>query len=261
MPEPSAFDGLIHDLEQAMSSLTSKAEQHDPFARDGGRVYSANPVLEELPASGDLIASWTGYAAITFKQTFIDPFPALVQNQFLLVSMLRAALEAERTLWESARRDIDKIAETTLKALDAMHGSCHQTSWTLTFDIIAAVVGVALAIPTLGASEIGAAAVISLTAGAAGAGVVGDLPVESDKPDNGTKVGGHEVNEVIGSMRTAIQDYTTLVNDRESFIAQRLRGMVGTVHSRPDLFVSPRPALRDMNGGNATSGRYLGYST
>jgi hypothetical protein len=266
MPDPASFAPLISNIEAAMASLSSEATHDDPIA-GGGPIYTANPVLDQLPAAGDLIQTWTGEAAQAFKRGYIDPFPSLVRNQFLLISTLRSALQAEQAIWAAARRDIDQIAETTLKALDAMHGSCHQTSWTLAFDVVAAVVGVALAIPSLGTS-LGLTAVITLTAVGAGASVAADIPVEKQQPSGDlkiggkdVKIGGHEVNEVIQSMGQAIKQAITAVNQTEEYVAGRLRSMAGQVGGRNDLFVSPRPALRDMNGGNATNSGYLGYST
>lgn len=98
-PDPKSFDPMISHLKVALTTLCTGQDTRDPISSKGG-PYFANKALDEMPAAGDLIETWTGNAAIAFKAKFIDPFPSLVRNQFILVAALKAALEAEQAIWQ-----------------------------------------------------------------------------------------------------------------------------------------------------------------
>jgi len=82
---------------------------------------------------------WTGTAALAFKQKFLDPFPAVARNQFILVAVLKAGLEAHQSMWHSARADIDNVAHTTIDALDNTGGWSDKNQWNFTFTVLASV--------------------------------------------------------------------------------------------------------------------------
>ncbi|MGX7669175.1 hypothetical protein [Plantactinospora sp. DSM 117369] len=135
MPDPSAFDPMIEQLAVALNRLARGDSPKDPI---NGTPCFANPTLDELSATDPWLARWTGEAAAAFKTNFVDPFPSVVANQFILTSMLKSALEAERELWVNARADIDKIAHDTIAALEQVD-ECSTSEWTMTFTVTAAV--------------------------------------------------------------------------------------------------------------------------
>jgi hypothetical protein len=251
IPDPASFDPMIVSLENALKRLCSGQDTRDPISTNGG-PYAANIVLDEMRGSESYIENWTGSAAMAFKSNFIDPFPSVVRNQFILVSALKSALEAEQAMWKETRKNITDIAEQTLKVLDSM-GGCSSNEWTMTFTVVAAVVGVAAAIPTLGTST-----VLTLTAVGAAVSVVGAVPVE-DPPES--KISGGDSNQVLESMRKCITQETQLVNSTEDRIGNALKSLLGTVEGKPDYFVSKRPALADSSRVNVKDSRHMGYST
>ncbi|MGJ7908271.1 hypothetical protein ACOQFL_17550 [Actinopolyspora sp. H202] len=95
IPDPGSYDAPITALGRAMEQLSS-GEMKDPI--NGGNI-KANPDLTRIGSAGDTLDSWTGEAADNFKRNFLDPLPAVTKNQFLLLGVLRGALEAEQERW------------------------------------------------------------------------------------------------------------------------------------------------------------------
>jgi uncharacterized protein YukE len=251
IPDPKSFDSGINTLKQALAKLCTGQDTRDPISTNGG-TYLANRVLDEMTGSGDLIESWTGKAAMEFKSNFIDPFPSVVRNQFILVSALKSALEAEQAMWDAARHNIDDIAEQTNKALDGMHKSCSSHEWAITFTTVAAITGVLAAIPTFGGSV-----AITISAVGAVAWVAAAAPPE-DAPK--LKVGGGEVNAVLDSLNRAVTDATRLINETEARIAKSVSGILDTIHGNQDYFVAKRPGLVGSTKNNITDPDHMGYS-
>lgn len=249
-PDPRSLDPMIDDLKVALTTLSTGQDTGDPISSNGG-PYFANTTLDQMPAAGDLVETWTGAAAMAFKSKFIDPFPSLVRNQFILVAALKAALEAEQAIWSAARDNIDTIAETTLKALDSMHG-CNPTEWTVSFSVVSAVAGLVASVPALGTP-----AVITFTAVAGAASVAGSASVP-DPPELTIK--GRTVGDIFDSMYDCVKKEIDEANNSEDTVARALKDIVDTVDSHRDSFVAARPALAEVTT-TVTDPCYLGYST
>ncbi|SDP80644.1 hypothetical protein SAMN04487905_109153 [Actinopolyspora xinjiangensis] len=95
IPDPASYDAPIEALGSAMEQLSS-GEMKDPIS-DGN--IKANPDLTRVGSAGDTLEDWTGEAADNFKRNFLDPFPAVAKNQFLLLGVLKGALEADQERW------------------------------------------------------------------------------------------------------------------------------------------------------------------
>lgn len=61
--------------------------------------------------------SWTGSAAMGFKDSVLKPFPDSVINQRNLINEVREGVAAQRRIWINARKSAHSIAEATLKVL------------------------------------------------------------------------------------------------------------------------------------------------
>ncbi|QGK71718.1 hypothetical protein GIY23_21330 [Allosaccharopolyspora coralli] len=242
MPEASSYTGAIEAANDAMKQLSS-GEAKDPIS--GGNIL-ANPDLARAESAGDTLHDWTGAAADNFKRNFLDKFPYIAQNQFLLLGVLKGALEADQNRWGKADEDIRFLAQAVNDGLDNVLG-CGKNELAFTFSVVSAVAAVG-AIPFTG----GASAVIAAV-GAAGS--VGNAGVAASKV---VKKPGGSVDQVLKSMEDAIRELTKEIQDSGGKIAEALNGITGQVQGAKDSFVSPRPALAGMEGDVTTSERGLG---
>jgi hypothetical protein len=248
MPDPASYQPMIHELEGAMHTLSSGQGNSDPI---DGPIYPANPTLDKLTGTESYIENWTGRAAEDFKRNFVDPFPAVVRNQFLLSAVLKAALEAHQEMWKRARIDIDNIATATISALDHMD-DCGSNDWSLAFTVLGAVVAIAAVPVTDGASLFALAAVGSAASVASAVAPSGD-----DK----RRFSGESAGAVIAQMRTAIKLLADDIASQEAKIAKAMNETYGTVTSGRTSFVSNRPLLADANAGNVKGDQGLGYAS
>ncbi|HEU0240645.1 MAG TPA: hypothetical protein VFR11_15405 [Micromonosporaceae bacterium] len=249
MPDPAAYGPLIHDMGTAMRFLSTGQDNKDPV---DGLPFPANPVMDRLPGTEAYIENWTGRAAEDFKRNFIDPFPALLSNQFLLGSVLKGGLAAHAEVWRRARNDIDKIATDTLAALDHMN-DCGSNDWSMLFTVVGAVVSIAAVPVTDGASLyglafVGAAASVASSASGGGGGAE-------------RRFSGETAGAVISQMRQAISMLADDISGQERKIATAMTDSYATVRGSHSAFVSNRPLLAGANAGNVTTDAFLGYST
>ena len=84
---------------------------------------------------------------MTFKQKFLDPFPSISTNQFILTSISKAPLEAHQAMWAGTRNDVDKIAHATMDAFD--NKCCDKNTWNVSFTVLSSLGAVGAAILTV----------------------------------------------------------------------------------------------------------------
>ena len=252
-PDPAGFDAPITHLSKVMNDLSPGQNTSDPVNKKD--IYPANVQFSKITTAGGYLLGWNGSAASAFKQHFIDPFPYVLYNQFVLVSMLKSTLQATQALWVSARKDLDGIAEATIAALDN-DPCCDPNKWSFDFTIISAVAtigGVAVTALTEGAAAPLAAPMILATVDAA-ASVTAAKPPDSIK-DNKT---GNTAIQIVNAMWEGLGKVCDQFQQTEKLIKDTIDTLESDVTSRPDLFVSKRPAMADATAGNVTSGAYLG---
>ncbi|HEX6075563.1 MAG TPA: hypothetical protein VFZ32_09915 [Micromonosporaceae bacterium] len=246
-PDPTSFDGAISELRRALHVISSGQQNQDPI---NGGIYPANPVLDKLSGSESYLEDWTGAAAMEFKANVIDPFPSVVRNQFIMVAVLKCALEAEKEIWIKARNDIDKVAHDTLTALERMD-DCGKNEWTMAFTVVASVAAVA-AVPVTGGASLAITAVGAASEVAAAA-------VPDDPPS--IRFSGETPGAVISQMREAISKLKAEIDGQEAKIAGAVSGACELVSGNRDLFVSKQPKLAGATPANIRGPAYLGYSS
>jgi hypothetical protein len=249
MPDPASYNQMIADLEAAMHMLSSGQGNHDPI---DGPIYPANPTLDKLSGTETYLEKWHGKAANDFKRNFIDPFPAVSSNQFVLTTVLKSALEAHQEMWKRARADIDGIATATIAALDHMD-DCGSNDWSMAFTVLGAVVAIAAVPVTDGASLFALAAVGSAASVASAAAGSGD--------DHKQRFSGETAAAVVDQMRTAIAKLADDINTQEQKIAKALGDTYHSVTNLRTWFVANRPLLADATAGNVNSDTGLGYAS
>lgn len=244
MPDPTRYEPMINvDLTTAMEQLSQDGgASTDPIDKTPIRT---NISLSKMKTADDYLGGWNGEAALKFKENFLDPFPALTGNQFLLISTMRGALQAHQAMWDRARISIARIAKNTQDALDNVDG-CGKNDWSFAFGVLAAVASVGGAFLTAGASipfsAIGAAAAVG-SASIAGITATG---------------GGGSVDAVINSMKHAMDQLRQEVEQTEQKIAAAVHGITNTVNGQQDYFVAKRPTIAGMQGSDITSSSGMG---
>jgi hypothetical protein len=249
MPDPGAYKPMVGDVASAMRILSTGLGNKDPI---DGIPFPANPVMDQLSGSETYIDNWTGRAAEDFKRNFIDPFPAVLSNQFLLASVLKGALEAHAAIWQKARNDIDKIATDTIAALDHMD-DCGSNDWSMFFTVVGAVVSIAAVPVTDGASLYGLAAVgaaASVASSAAGGGGGAER-----------RFSGESSAAVISQMKQAINMLVDDINTEEQKITKAMHSSYATVQAGRSEFVSNKPLLAGATAKNITGDGFMGYAT
>lgn len=247
MPDPRDFQSLVESMNVALGKLAIGGHPNADPSLD--LPTRANSELAKMSGSESYLAQWTGRAAEEFKTNFIDPFPATASNQFLLAFVLKWSLVAEQQIWEDGRKEIDKIAEMTIAALEQLPEAGAQAG-----TILLTVVGAILTVASLWASG---GILTGLTVAAAAVAVGGTL--SSPEPTE-TTIEGNTADAVIASMREAMDTLVTHIATQESFIADLLARVLQMVAADRTAFLAKRPLLAGANPSNVTSPAYMGYS-
>lgn len=263
-PDPARFlpmighpDGTADGtLDRAIASLVWAPDTTNLI--NPSKHYAANKELDKMAGASSSLEDWTGLAAQEFKEGFIDPFPSIERNQFLLICALKCTLEAEWAIWVAARRDIDDIAHKTLAALDRM-GDCGRNTWGQSFTVAACLAGIVAAPPTGGASLavslVGAAAWV----GAASPPASGQ-PIEfGDEKPQTVQFSGESPQAVISAMTDAISMLTKTIQDQRDRINRCLNDAQNLLSRDRKDFVFPRPAFAGASPSTLTGPKGLGY--
>lgn len=254
MPNPAAYQPLIDDLKIVLRKLSS-GENKDPITND---IYFANVVLANMTTASDYLEDWTGKAATAFKQNFLDTFPPIARNQFIIASVLKGALEAHKSMWEKARDDVDKIAHETMNALDNA-ACCDKNAWTVGFTVVASVAAVGASLLTAGT-----AAPVAITAVGAAAQVVAATPPSSTEK----QYAGETAVQITNAMKQALNVLADFIQDVEDTghggvpgIAPAIQKVGDFVGANRSLLVANRPELADGRGRNMTGPDQLGEAS
>jgi hypothetical protein len=249
MPVPQSYDKPIHDLGLALDRLAMQADIHGPINKQ--EIHYANRVLAKMTTAGGYLEDGNGRAAMEFKRNFLDPFPALCGNQFTLIAIAKAALEAHRSMWESARDDIDHIVHATLDALENQ-GCCDPNRWTLEFTVVASVAAIA-AVPL---TEVALGVGMAVAAVGAASQVIAAAPPQAPK----VEYAGETVKQVIEQMKHAVSKLEVEIRNTEGTIQRALDQTNQQISLYRNSFVARRPALADSRPDNVTGMDYLGTS-
>lgn len=233
MPNPARYQPMIDDFRRVLRVLSSGVDNQDPINhRD---IYPANPTLAEMTTASDYLEDWTGAAAMQFKQKFLDPFPPIARNQFILTSVLKSALEAHQAMWAGARADIDNVAHLTIDALDNA-GGCGRNAWTFGFTVLSSVAAVGAAVVSVATA--GATLPVTITAVGAAAQVVAAAP-SGGRQD----ASGETALQITNAMQAAMDRITREISEVERTISEALQRTSQLVESNRVLFVTARPLL------------------
>jgi hypothetical protein len=251
VPDPAGYQPMIEELSAAMHDLSGGHIDEDPIDKN---PYLANPTLEKIHTASDYLQDWSGQAAMQFKQKFLDPFPAISANQFIVTAIQKAALEAHQAMWKSTRDDIDKIAHATMDAFD--NNCCDKNSWNVTFTVLSSIGATAAAFLTVATDGVAAPLLLQVVGAAAQVGAV--LP--PDNVPDPPKGGGETALQITRSMKSAIDLLTKVVAAQEAQITRRITAVTELLTGHGSYFVSARPALASVPDGEITGSTGLGDS-
>lgn len=247
LPDPGSFDPAIKALNDVLGALSSTASNTNPVDRQS---FQVNDFVETLAPLQEDLRDWTGDAADDFRNNFLVHFASVTANNFKLAAALKSALEAEKVLWEAARRDIDEIAEKTITALDDLH-EMSAAEWDIMWAVVGAAIGV-ISIPLTGGLSVAAA----VAAGAAGVMSAGAFAPD-DVPSTPFSAG--ESSQVIDLMVEAIRKLTRDICTAEAEIAMAVRQANRVLAAHQEQFISRRPALAGVTANEIKSERYMGH--
>ncbi|GIE79602.1 hypothetical protein Aph02nite_55520 [Actinoplanes philippinensis] len=151
-----------------------------------GRIVRVSPEMNKMERVSQAMETWQGNAAELFKDTGVEPWPAVTANQFSILSIMAGAIAAEKALWDECRRNVDDIAHHPIDALETVN-ECTSNEQTFYLTVVASVFAVGAAAASLSAG--GAGAALALTFAGSTAAAAGDVPKE-DPPEMHAMIGG-----------------------------------------------------------------------
>ncbi|MEU7146138.1 hypothetical protein ABZ942_42330 [Nocardia sp. NPDC046473] len=235
MPDPASYDPLITELTMAMQKLMTQSTPATKLSQD---VAFVGTHLDKIQADSDYLQGWDGRGAMAFKTEVLGSFKTRTGNLFTALSTMRGVLQAHQEMWRNARDDIDKIAETTLNALDHADASSDPATLPFVFSVLAAVGTVTAGIITIATG--GATAPIVAIGSAAS---VGSASVAGSKMESGTTC-----DSIIKSMSQAIDDLTAHIHWVEmGDMTAKIVDINSAISGNKKLFVSDPPKLAGMN--------------
>lgn len=210
-PEPRSFESAISNYVTAGKALYDESTGVD----------AAGPSWADADRAIDL---WISSAADTFRSNVWHRMPNIIRRQASVAGVLAHAMAAERDTWLEHRKNLKKIAEGTLTALDAVRAEPADNA-NANFTILGGVLTVAagvLAIPTAGASL--AALGVAATTIAAGAFTVaaGAVALEDDQRRD-VELGDDTVQGVLNNMVSAGSQARGQVDRDEAKIVDSLQ--------------------------------------
>ena len=253
LPDPAGYQPLIDTLETAMGLLRVNAQVEGIDLNDKN-LGLAGPEFQSLAGGASTLANWNGVAAQNFKIGYLSPFPSYTQNQFILIAVLRSAVEAQQRMWTEARKNILDIAAQTLNALDNYGYSCGpQSTMLIAFSVLTAIVSVAAAVPTVGASL--PAAPLYLTAIGALGSLAGTVTPLVTPPDQQPATTGETAAQITDTMKAALNTLSQKISTGQDTMNSYLAADISTVATaRSKYFDAPRPAVADQGPGAPDQG-------
>ncbi|HJP73808.1 MAG TPA: hypothetical protein VJ914_06050 [Pseudonocardiaceae bacterium] len=260
LPDPAAFQPVIDSLKQAMGLLRVDAQFSDPID-PSDQFGVARPEYHAL-LSGEAIDNWTGATAQNFRDKFMSHFQDNTENTAIMVSVLKAALEAHSSIWANARSDIMSIADKMIAAMQVNTGSgCDQNAWVMVFSVLAGIASIA-AVPLSGGASLeavpGEAASLEKTMAVTAIGATSSMATNAipdiTSGDQAT-YNADNLETGIAAMKSAIFDLQTRIDSGLQSITVSLVDNLSFVNAqKQELFTMAKPSL-STNDLNLIAGR------
>lgn len=235
VPNPDNFGSWTDDLLTVMEKL-APAGFETGLSDETQSTGVGNSVPDMVASAGDEVDEWTGKGADNFD-IWATGWKTGISNQFNAAGVMRILLNAEGAVWEAAAKDLDEISEAATKAMKAVT-ECNGDDVKLGLSIAGAVVGIAAAIPTGGAS-------LSITAvAAAGIGVAStgmDVYEGATKEDK--EISSCCPRCAMDDLKDGLTKIKDKIREGEEKIASNLTSVIATIDGAWSEYCYPAPAL------------------
>lgn len=256
LPDPDSFGWYTDQLLTAMSNLTS-AKFATGSSNSSQRTHNGNDTLSLVQSSGDLMQNWSGQGADTYNKNFADKFPENTASQFAIYDIMRNSVNAEAAVWQTTLDDLDNLSS---EAIDAMEKCAHksQGDWKNVISVVGAVVAVAGAIPTDGAS-LGAfltwdMAAAGVTVASTGMDLLGDSGGTDEKG-----LANHTMWDVLDSVESRLKTIRSYIDTHEKAIVKQVKSAIDAIPSKPyNGWIIPEPGWAG-HPGQVSTGTGLGH--
>ncbi len=239
MPDPQDFATTCSNLALGMGWLATEGQTNDPIT-GASSLSGHNPNLTLIGSSGDLLGSWTGDAADSYKRNYADKFGPTASSQYAAMSVVLNAVNAEAAVWSAMRDDLDKLSSRAIELMKKA-GNKGGAEWAAVLSIAAAVVAIPV---TGGASAIAIPAVAAgLSVAATGIGLA--TSGGGTKDEFGLDAGSSD--KVIDSLQTALGKVRTHAIQGETKIWEAMRGAADAIDDGGPVFCLPRPTIANAS--------------
>jgi hypothetical protein len=251
LPDPAAFQPVSDSLKQAMGLLRVDAQFTDPV--DPSDQFGLARQEYQALVNEDPINNWSGATADNFRTKFMDHFKANTENEAIMISVLKAALEAHSTLWANARNDIMSIAKKTVAAMQInTGGGCDQNAWVMLFSALSGIASIA-AVPLSGGGSLLMEAMTVTAIGAAGSMATNAIPIMN--ADDSNSYHADNLEDGITAMKSAMAALQERVEIGLAAIAMSLTANVAFIEAeKQSIFMMAKPTL-STNDPSFTPGR------
>jgi hypothetical protein len=261
-PDPGSFDAPIALLARGMQAISSGDHASNPLNKTD--VFTANLELAKLDSASSDMGRWSGQAARDFRD-YLDQLKYVRENQFLILGVLKGALEAHKAAWEQARKDILESYQNVYNAMTHSQGVCSTAAaWVLPLTVLAALATVGAELPEVFAILAEAATPIPAptlqTLGIAGVAAAADLSVAGISASQASTVSaGAPFDFLLNVLRDSNQKITKQLQQAEQIIVATLNHNIGALSGSHDQYQLPRPGLATVSA-NPRGADYLGFA-
>jgi hypothetical protein len=204
-----------------------------------------------LLTAGDAIPEWQGVAADNFRTNYLSKFNTCVPNDYTLVAMLKATLEAHQATFQTAQHDVLNIATAAQYAMNQYGDSSSGSSVSMALTVVGAITAIITA--PLGGEIVEGVAAVVISAVGAGASI-GAMATQSSPstPPPPNAFSAQWAYQVIAKVQAAVTSLSTQIDINLVEISSALQQTLGTV-SDPgivrDCFEAPGPDLSGFTVG------------
>lgn len=201
-----------------------------PAGYEGG-LANTNPDLAVIKDIRSNLEGWTGQAAANFRTNYLNRFDQFTKNLYTATYVGYQTLAAEAKLWETASRDIHKIADDARSTVDAMIGVSMGQGFKFVLTSLPSVISVA----TAPSKDLGLTVVKEL------AGLGSSLTSQEGFAATPASL--------MQPLKDSIDQLKKDLKDKEQDIEDALRANLGYLTSHPREYVAPEP--KEAGAGSA----------
>jgi hypothetical protein len=233
LPEPGEYDGPIEQLRTAVTALT-------PMPNPSGGPLSTDFTSVDLASNLSLLDHWVnsgtdgadrGLLVFAFDQAYgAARIQAVMQNQAQAGIVLGMSLLGEQRIWERTRRDIMRLADEAVKAMDITEGG-----GSINFEVVKAFIG-------LVSDFVPAPVKTVLSVGTDALSLVEALKPQEHKDDPHPDINGGDADSVYTSICQAISKLDMAVFDQEvELVNHTLQGLLDQMrtHAATQFHIHP----------------------